>query len=219
MTEEKLLTYLETYLTPQRKARFDQVIAQRTNFLTVAIEDVYQLHNTSAVVRSCDAFGIQKVHVVEERYEKRLDENIAMGAQKWVDIHRYPTTNNCIKSLREQGYSIVATSPHKKAVTANSFAFNQKTALFFGTEWNGLTDTVLAQADSFLHIPMLGFTESLNVSVSVAVLLQQLTQKLRASNLPWQLNKEQLLATRLQWTKNSIKNVEGIISHFKNQNA
>ena len=127
------------------------------------------------MVRSCDTFGIQQVHVVEERFENRLDKNIAMGAQKWVDVCEYHTTEACIKQLKSDGYKIVATTPHKESYTLDNFQLSQKTALFFGTEWKGLTNAVLTEADDFLYIPMVGFSESLNVSVSVAIILQQLT--------------------------------------------
>ena len=214
MVDRKLLEYLEGYLTEERKARFEEVLSKRTNYLTVAIEDVYQLHNTSAVVRSCDAFGIQSVHVVEERYEKRLDKNISMGAQKWVDIFQYPSTSDCIANLRGQGYKIVATTPHDNSLTLSEFEFNRPTALFFGTEWNGLSTNVMQEADQFLHIPMVGFSESLNVSVSAAISLQDLTTKLRESSIEWSLTEEQKFEKRLDWAKKSIKNVEGIIERY-----
>jgi len=217
MVNSELLTYLEGFLTENRKERFLEVLSKRTSFLTVAIEDVYQLHNTSAVVRSCDSFGIQNVHVIEERYEKRLDKNISMGAQQWVDVAQYPSTSECIAALRGQGYRIVATTPHDSSYPLDSFDLKQKTALFFGTEWNGLTDEVKEKADDFLHIPMVGFSESLNVSVSVAIILQSLTSRLRCSNVHWQLTAEEKLAKRLDWTKKSIKNVEQIISRYHNQ--
>lgn len=217
MFNHDLLTYLEGYLTENRKQRFLEVLSKRTNFLTVAIEDVYQLHNTSAVVRSCDSFGIQSVHVIEELYEKRLDKNISVGAQKWVDVHQYPSTEECITSLRKLGYKIVATTPHDTSYPLHAFELKEKTALFFGTEWNGLTDLVKEQADGFLHIPMVGFSESLNVSVSAAILLQNLMARLRDSKMSWQLTEQEKLDKRLDWTKKSIKNVEQIIDRFLHQ--
>ncbi len=215
MFNRDLLTHLEGFLTENRKERFLEVLSKRTNFLTVAIEDVYQLHNTSAVVRSCDSFGIQSVHVIEERYEKRLDKNISMGAQQWVDVHQYPSTEQCIASLRELGYRIVATTPHDTSYSFDTFELTEKTALFFGTEWNGLTDVVKKEADDFLHVPMVGFSESLNVSVSAAILLQTLTTRLRASKALWQLTEQEKLEKRLDWTKKSIKNVEQIIRRYQ----
>lgn len=215
MFDVKLLAYLEGFLTENRKARFVEILEKRTNYVTVAIEDVFQLHNTSAVVRSCDSFGVQGVHVIEERYEERLDKNISMGAQQWVDINRYPSTEDCIASLRKSGYRIVATTPHDTSYSLENFELNQKTALFFGTEWNGLSDEVMNSADDYLHVPMVGFSESLNVSVSAAIILQNLTTKLRSSEIHWNLTAQEKLEKRLEWTKKSIKNVDKIIARFE----
>ncbi len=209
-----LLEYLEGFLTTERKERFTEVLSMRTKYLTVAIEDVYQLHNTSAILRSCDAFGIQEVHVIADRFPVQLDKNIALGAQKWVDVETYQTTADCIRWLQQEGYRIVATTPQERGHLLPDFEVNTKTALFFGTEKEGLSEEVLQQADDFLQIPMVGFSESLNVSVSAAVLLQALTQQLRGSMLLWQLSDIEVLDKRLDWTKKSIKNVEQIISRY-----
>ncbi|MEM9363786.1 MAG: RNA methyltransferase [Bacteroidota bacterium] len=214
MLEDDLLTYLEGFLTEGRKQRFLDVLAQRTRFLTVAIEDVYQLHNTSAVIRSCDAFGIQDVHVVEDRFGKRLDKNIAMGAEQWVDVHRYDTTPDCIDFLKENEYQIIGTTPHIDSNYLMDFEVNEKTVLFFGTEKEGLSEEVMQRADGFLKIPMVGFSESLNISVSAAIIIQELSEKLRNSEIPWQLTPIEVLEKRLDWTKKSIKDVEGIISRY-----
>ena len=209
-----LLTYLEGFVTEERKQRFLDVLSKRTRFLTVAIEDVYQLHNTSAVIRSCDAFGVQNVHVVEDRFGKRLDKNIAMGAEQWIDVYRYQTTNACIASLKEGGYQIIATTPHYNANLLSNFKITSKTALFFGTEKEGLSEEVLQQADGYLKIPMVGFSESLNISVSAAIIIQELLDDLRKSRHPWKLSELEILEKRLDWTKKSINNVEGIIGHY-----
>ena len=214
MVDVALLTYLETYLTEERKQKFLEILQLRTNFFTVAIEDVYQLHNTSAVIRSCEVFGLQQAHVVEARFGKRLDKKIAMGAQKWVDVYRHPDTNACISHLKEKGYQIVATTPHQDSCLLQDFKIDKPSAFFFGTEKEGLSDEVMQQADSFLKIPMVGFTESLNISVSVAIILQQLTQKLRASAIPWQLSQDEMLEKRLDWTKKSIKSIDQIIERY-----
>src|SRR5690606_21180186 len=130
------------------------------------VEDVYQLHNTSAVIRSCDVFGIQQLHVIEEQYGERLDKNIAMGAEKWVDVHRYETAVDCIDRLKSDGYKIIATSPHQTSYPLNEFDVSQKSVICFGTERSGLSSTIMDQADGYIHIPMEGFAESLNISVS-----------------------------------------------------
>lgn len=210
----KLLLYLEKFITEARKNRFTEILANRTNHFTVAIEDVFQMHNTSAVVRSCEVFGVQQAHLIEERYGKRLDAKIAMGAQKWVDIFRYESTQSCIDSLRKKEYQIVATTPHVGAHFLSDFDISRKSAFFFGTEKDGLSKQVLDQADTYLKIPMVGFTESLNISVCVAIILQQLTEKLRKSGIAWQLSEEEKTAIRIDWTKKSIRNVDDVLKRF-----
>lgn len=210
----ELLEYLESFLTEKRKDLFKKVISRRTNHFTVATQDVYQLHNTSAVIRSCDVFGIQNVHVVEEVNLKKIDREIAMGAQKWVDINRYTSTENCISTLRNRGYRIVATSPHRGTMLQDMNIL-KPAALFFGRETEGLSEEVLEEADEFLQIPMEGFTESLNISVSAAIILQDLTARLRKSKIEWQLTEEEQILKRMDWAKKNLKNSAEIISRFK----
>ena len=216
---QELLTYLEHFITEERKERFLQVISARTNHFTVAMEDVFQMHNTSAVVRTCEVFGVQQAHSIEGRFGKRLDAKIAMGAQKWVDVFRYNDTQSCIDALRVQGYQIVATTPHKDAYFLNDFDISKKSAFFFGTEKEGLSQQVLSQADTYLKIPMVGFTESLNISVAVSIVLQQLTDKLRHSQVAWQLTDEERLSTLINWTKKSIRNVKDVLKRYEELTA
>ena len=216
---QELLTYLEHFITEERKERFLQVISARTNHFTVAMEDVFQMHNTSAVVRTCEVFGVQQAHSIEGRFGKRLDAKIAMGAQKWVDVFRYNDTQSCIDALRAQGYQIVATTPHKDAYFLNDFDISKKSAFFFGTEKEGLSQQVLSQADTYLKISMVGFTESLNISVAVAIVLQQLTDKLRRSQVAWQLTDEERLSTLINWTKKSIRNVRDVLKRYEELTA
>ena len=216
---QELLTYLEHFITEERKERFLQVISARTNHFTVAMEDVFQMHNTSAVVRTCEVFGVQQAHSIEGRFGKRLDAKIATGVQKWVDVFRYNDTQSCIDALRVQGYQIVATTPHKDAYFLNDFDISKKSAFFFGTEKEGLSQQVLSQADTYLKIPMVGFTESLNISVAVAIVLQQLTDKLRRSQVAWQLTDEERLSTLINWTKKSIRNVKDVLKRYEELTA
>ncbi|WP_276389878.1 TrmH family RNA methyltransferase [Eudoraea chungangensis] len=214
MVDMALLAYLETFLTAERKERFLEVLNLRTKFLTVVMEDVYQLHNTSAVLRSCEVFGIQELHLIENRYGDRLDKNIAMGAEKWVDLRRYDDAVSCIKKLKSEGYRIVATSPDKSGKLVDNLTVDKPMALFFGTEKDGLTKNVFKKADDLIRIPMLGFTESLNISVAVAIILQQLSQRLRDSEVPWHLSEEEILEKRLDWAKKSIKSCDQIINRY-----
>lgn len=214
MIDLKLLEHLESYLTESRKARFDAVLSERTKHFTVATEDVYQLHNTSAVIRSCDVFGIQEVNIVEERNTKRIDREIAMGAQKWVDVNRFNSVNACLKELKENGYQIVATTPHKNDRILEDFDVTKKSCFFFGRETEGLSEDVINEADCFLNIPMVGFTESLNISVSAAIILQHVTNKLKQTDIYWQLTEEEMLEKRLDWCKKTIKSYDEIFERF-----
>lgn len=216
--EQILLSYLENFITEERKKRFSEILEYRTNHFTVAVEDVFQMHNTSAVIRSCEVFGVQQAHLIEQRFGKRLDAKIAMGAQKWVDTFRYDNTQECMDTLREKGYQIVATTPHKDAYFLSDFDISKKSAFFFGTEKDGLSDLVLNQADTFLKIPMVGFTESLNISVCAAIILQQLTENLRKSDVSWQLTEEEKMAIRIDWTKKSIRSVDEVMKRFYEKN-
>ncbi len=214
MVDLRLLEYLESFITLERRERFVQVLEERTKYITVAIEDVFQLHNTSAVIRSCEVFGIQEAHIIEDRFGKRLDKNIAMGAEQWVDIKRHSSTEDCLEELRQDGYQIIATTPHNDSCFLQNFKLKKKTALFFGTEKEGLSQEVLNSANGFLKIPMVGFTESLNISVSAAIILQHLRLQLDSSEVQWHLTDDEKLEKLLDWTKKSIKSIDDILERY-----
>jgi len=214
MQDPALITYLESLVSPQRLCRFDEVLKNRTNFITVVMEDVYHLHNASAVIRTADVFGIQEIHVIESRFKKRLDKKIALGAQKWTDIHRYKNTGECVDQLKKNGYRLFATTPHAKACPLHEIKITQKSAFLFGAEKEGLSDMALEEADEMVHIPMVGFTESLNVSVAAAIVLQYTTSQLSRSQLEWQLTDAQKISMKLEWTKKSIKNIDQVLRRY-----
>ncbi|MBO6607596.1 RNA methyltransferase [Psychroserpens sp.] len=214
MIDIALIEYLESYLSPRRKERFAEVLSGRTKHFTVATEDVYQLHNTSAVIRSCDVFGIQEVNIIEEVNTKRIDREIAMGAQKWVDLNRYNSVKESIADLKSKGYKIVATTPHRNDTLLKDFDVTQKSCFFFGRETEGLSQDVIDAADSFLKIPMVGFTESLNISVSAAIILQDITTRLKSTDINWKLSDEDVLEKRLDWCKKTIKSYDKLIARF-----
>jgi len=216
--DNQLLEHLLSFLTERRKNLFEEVISKRTRHFTIATEDVYQLHNTSAVMRSCDVFGIQDLHVIEEKVSKKIDREIAMGAQKWVNIDRHNSTKECINNLKENGYQIIATTPHNNSAELKDFDISKKSAFFFGKEKEGLSDIVLDAADGYLKIPMYGFTESLNISVAAAIILQTLVSKLKDSNIDWELSEQEKNQIRLHWVKMSIKSSTKIIERFNKTN-
>lgn len=218
MNNEALLEYLEGFITENRKEGFKRVLLNRTKHFTVAMEDVYQLHNKSAVMRSCEVFGVQELNVIEQKFGKRIDKEIALGAQKWVDVNRFATIQSCIDDLKGKGYQIIATTPHNDSCLLQDFDISKPSAIFFGTEKLGLSEEVLQQADGYLKIPMVGFTESLNISVSAAIIIQDLTARLRRSNINWQLSEEELFEKQLDWTRKSIKDIDFIEKKFYEKN-
>ncbi len=218
MIDHDLLNYLEGFLTDNRKERFSKILDNRTKHFTIAMEDVFQLHNTSAVMRSCEVFGIQELNVVEQKFGKRIDTEIAMGAQKWVDVNRFNSIQSCIDSMKSKGYQIIATTPHNDSCMLHEFDITKPSAIFFGTERDGLSQEVIDQADGYLKIPMVGFTESLNISVSAAIIIQDITNRLRQSEVNWKLTPEEVLEKRLEWARNSIKDIVRIEERYAQLN-
>ena len=217
--EDQLIEYLETFVTERRANLIKKILEFRTRYITVAVEDIYQSHNASAVLRTCDCFGIQDVHIVEGRNTFNVNPEIAMGASKWLSIHKYDNSvkgkDSAIESLKKKGYRIVATTPHTNDQDLEDFDLDKgKSAFIFGTELNGISDELLASADEFIKIPMVGFTESFNISVSVAIVLHHLSSILRKTQLSWQLTPEEKKSLQLQWLKNTIRDSDLIIKNF-----
>lgn len=209
MNREAILGELQKFLKPQRIERFEEVLANRTKHFTVAVENIFQSHNASAVMRSCDCFGVQDLHVIANHNEYELSKDVAMGAEKWVDMHSYykkeNNTQDCIDELKSQGFQIVATTPHTDDVLLPDFDVTKKSAFFFGTEISGLSDIVLDQADAFVRIPMYGFTESYNISVSAALVLHDVVNRLKKSEVDWALSEQDLMDKRIDWAVKSLK--------------
>lgn len=214
MIDLDYLNFLENILTESRKNKFLKVLENRTKHFTVVVEDIFQMHNASAVMRSCEVFGIQELNVIEQRYGKSIDKEIAMGAQKWVDIIAFDSITSCIDSVKSKGYQIIATTPHENDCLLEDFDISKPSALFFGTERDGLSEEILQKADGFLKIPMVGFTESLNISVSASIIIQNLTNRLQNSSIDWRLSEDEILAKRLEWARKSIKDIKRIENRY-----
>jgi tRNA (guanosine-2'-O-)-methyltransferase len=219
MVDYKFIEYLEQFVTDKRRNLFKKVLDQRTRHFTVAIEDIYQPHNASAVVRSCEIFGVQDVHVIENKYKFYASNQVAKGAQKWLNFSLYNkkdvnNTFQCINSLRNKGYKIIATTPHNNSCVLQDFDITQKSAFFFGVEKEGLSKYVMENADGFLKIPMVGFTESLNISVAAAIILQSMNVKLKKSEVNWQLGELEKNELYLEWLQKSIKSIKKIKEYY-----
>jgi len=219
MKKEKLIDHLSKIVSEKRFALFQQVLDLRTRYMTVVLEDIYQPHNASAVLRTCDCFGVQDVHIIENQNEYMVNPDVALGASKWLDMKNYNSLENntlqAIESLKKQGYRIVATTPHTDDVNLDDFDLNAgKFALVFGTEMRGISELMKENADEFLKIPMQGFTESFNISVSAAIAMHHLSWKLRNSNINWRLPQAEKDEVLLNWLKSSIKKSDLIEEEF-----
>lgn len=213
------IDHLKNFVTEKRFAKFLSVLNERTRYITIVLEDVFQGHNASAVLRSCDCFGIQDVHFIENYNTFKTNEEVSMGAAQWLTIYRYndKNTNNtekCFHSLKQKGYKIIATSPHAKATKIQELSINQPLAIVFGAEKEGLSHYALNHADAHVYIPMYGFTESFNISVSAALCMYQLVQNLRASDIKYQLPEQEKEEILLEWLKTSIKDATNILNRL-----
>ena len=223
MVDKKYTEYLEQFVTEKRKELFKKVLRERTRHFTVAIEDIFQPHNASALVRTCDIFGVQDMHVIESKYKFYASRLVAKGAQKWIDFSMYNqketnNTLNCIAALREKGYKIIATTPHNESCLLQDFDITQKSAFFFGVEKEGLSKDVMDNADGFLKIPMVGFTESLNISVAAAIILQNMNEKLKTSTVDWQLSELEKSEIYQDWLEKTIKSIKKIKEKYYAEN-
>lgn len=221
--QQELIEYLSGFVSENRASKFKDVVQFRTRHITVVLEDIYQSHNASAVLRSCDCFGIQDVHIIENKNKYTINPDVTLGSSKWLNLYKYNKEENntlsCINTLKKQGYKIVATTPHEKDCTLEELQIDTKTALIFGTEIDGISSIAKDNADEFVKIPMFGFTESLNISVSAAICLHTLIGKMHLSPIEWGLTEEEKTELLLSWLKSSINKSELIEQEFqKNRN-
>ncbi len=218
--KQDLIRFLETVMKEDRIKLIGKNVNERTRYVTVVLENIFQPQNASAVMRSCDCFGVQDLHVIENSNEYELNPDVVMGSSKWVDLKRYNSkdenTLDTINSLKKEGYRIVATTPHTNDVLLPDFDLTKgKSAFFFGTELTGLSDVVMDNADEFVKIPMYGFTESFNISVSASLVLNHLASALRCSDVDWELTEDEKLNLKLEWYMKSVKSGEKMLDRFK----
>ncbi len=205
----KLYSLLSEHLTENKRNLFERILADRTRHIALVMEDLYQAQNTSAIQRSAESFGVQDLHIIENKHTFSHHRRISKGSSDWLSMHRYnkPGENNteaCLVKLKDAGYQIVVTALHEKTISLHEVDLAKKTAVVMGTELTGASDAAMQMADVYMKIPTVGFTESLNVSVASAIIMQHLTHRMRAENQPWQLSEEEKLALKIEWAKRSI---------------
>lgn len=206
------LEYMTRFITDERREVLQHTVAQRTHYMRILTENMFHPQNASAIMRHCEAFGIQQIHTVEDRCKFDPSVNIVRGTQKWVDVEHHDTTAEALRALKSEGYRIVATTPHRCSATPETFDVTKgKFALVFGTEHAGISDEVIEAADDFLMIPMCGMVESLNVSASAAILIYMLSERIRQSVDGWQLSDAEQLKLLTRWTMSSVRDYEGIL--------
>ena len=209
---EERLEYMSQFLTDERREVLRRTLDQRTHYMRILTENMFHPQNASAIMRHCEAFGIQQIHTVEDRCKFDPSVNIVRGTQKWVDVEHHETTAEALAALKAEGYRIVATTPHRCSVTPETFDVTKgKFVLVFGTEHAGISDEVIEAADDFLMIPMCGMVESLNVSASAAILIYMLSERIRQSVDGWQLSDDEKLKLLTRWTLSSVRDFEGIL--------
>lgn len=209
-------TLLSPYLTAARRQRFESVLDLRSRWVTVVTEDLYDPHNVSAVLRSCDGFGVQSAHIIEGNNPFRTAPGVSKGAYKWLDLHRHSDTRTALQQLKSEGYAICCTTPHTDDTTPEALPLTQPIALVFGSEGPGISDTARSEADYFVRIPMYGFTESFNISVAAALTLQTVTARVRSDEgIDWRLSREERKRILGDWAERTVKDAQGLLARLR----
>ena len=205
--------YMKGFLTEERIEVLRRTLSERTRYMTILTENTFHPQNASALVRHCEAFGLQDLHTVETRCKFNPNVNIVRGTDKWVDITRHDSTEEAIKTLKGAGYRLVATTPHRESCTPETFDVEKGPfCLVFGTEHAGVSDEIIEAADEYLRIPMCGMVESLNVSASAAILIYMLSQRMRLSpSIDWRLTEDDAREMMFRWVMSSVKDAERIL--------
>ncbi len=220
--KQKLVADLSSVINAQRQGLLEQVLAQRSRYITVVLEDIYQAQNASAVIRTAECLGLQELHIVENKYEYHLNPTVVQGASKWIEVHRHrqagqDNTTACLQHLKSRGYQIVAMTLREDSIELSKLAVDQKLALCFGSEEPGLTKTAHDLADEYVKIPICGFTQSLNLSASASISLHHLTTTMRNSSANWQLSEEDKIDIYIDWLAKSTPTGKTLLNKFIHQ--
>lgn len=206
------IDYLATFMTEERFSLFVKTLSMRTNYMTLLTENTFHPHNAAALIRHAEAFGVQRMHTIETRCQFDPSQNISRGSDRWLTLVRHSSTSEALSALKAEGYRLVATTPHRESCTPETFDVGRgKFALIFGTEHAGISDEAMEAADEYLRIPMCGMVESLNVSASAAILIYQLSQRVREQVEGWQLTEEEQTRLLYDWTRLSVKDAGRIL--------
>lgn len=219
--ERQLVQHFSQYVSDHKKEFIERVLSQRTRYVTVVLEDIYQAQNASAVVRTCECMGLQDIHIIENTSSYQTNTRVLKGSNKWMDLIRYRkkganNTEECIQQLKRDGYKIYAADPSEEGVSIHDVDITAgKTAILFGNELRGVSNLALESCDHKVRIPMYGFTESLNISVSVAICLNTLIAKLHQEEwAKYGLREEEKEELTLQWYRKVVRKSDLIEREF-----
>lgn len=202
---------LEPLLTAERIARIDQVLAARLASVTVAVEDTYDPRNAAAGLRTVEALGLSEFHAIEPQYRFTAPKGITRGCQRWLDVHRWSSVADCATALRARGFLVLATAPGV-ATTLDDLDVSRPLALVFGNEREGLTEAGVRACDGAVAISMFGFTQSFNLSVSIALAMSKLTERRRGFlRRPGDLDPDTRGRLRARYFALKVRGAPGII--------
>ena len=220
---KSLIDYLEGRLQPTRLERIQKSLQGRSKNLKIVLEDIYDPHNANAVIRSCDAMGVQDINIIENRNKFAINKGVTKGSTKWVDLRRYSdnadvNTKNCIFDLKKDGFKVYATSLHEKSISLPLLDPPNKIAVIFGSEKLGVSREAIDLADGVLQVPMSGFSESMNISVSAGIIIYHLSQlmskKYGAKYFTQGQEKEEIY---IKFLLNSVRAKDKLVEIFDNK--
>lgn len=218
--QEKLIHHFAAFITDHKKTMMEKVLSDRTKYVTVVLENIYQSQNASAVLRTCECLGIQDIHIVENTAKYELNVRVLKGADKWLTLHRYRTKNvnntkTCFERLRAEGYRIFVADPEEGGLPIGDVdVASGPVALVFGNELRGASAYAIENSDARVRIPMVGFTESLNISVSVAICLNTVFSSMANHHIAKGLSELEKTELRLDWYRKTVKRSQIIEKEF-----
>lgn len=222
-SKQLLREQLCAVINESRQKLLRDVLNQRTRHITLVLEDIYQPQNASAVIRTAECLGLQEMHVIENRNQYQLNPAVVQGASKWIEVNRYSSeadnTFACLEHLKSRGYKILAMTLRPDSTDIRDVDLNQKVALCFGSEEPGLSELAHEQAEQFVKIPMCGFTQSFNLSVSAGISLYEFTRRIRESDTEWQLGEDEKLNLYIDWLSRSTPTGRNLLNRFMNELA
>ena len=209
---EAVCVALEPLLTPERIARIDQVIDARLGSIVAAVEDTYDPHNAAATLRTCEALGLQELYVIEPGLRFSAAKGVTRGAHRWLDLHRFSDAAAAIGDLEARGFRVYATLPDPNAISIEDVDVSSPVAVVFGNEHDGVSPAVIAACHGAVTVPMFGFTESYNLSVTVGLCMSRLAARRRAHlGAPGDLDPVRRARLRARWFALRIRGVVGIL--------